>query len=106
MSNRNVILGLIGLGVLAFVNREPAEVPVDEPVVSEPLVIETPGSDERVHELEAEVARMQADGVVIPEEEPVEAEPISEGEPEPTYRSGHYEWRRSGLFRRKRVWVQ
>jgi hypothetical protein len=101
---RNVIIGLLGLGAFAFFNREPAEVPIVEPVVSEPVVIETPGSDDRIYELEAEVARMQADGVVIPEDEPVEAEPIEE---EATYSSGHWEWRRiRGKLRRQKVWVQ
>ena len=99
MSNRTAIVGLIALGIFAVVNREqPPVVEVQLPV-SEPVVVETPGSDDRIHELEAEVARMQADGVVIPEVEQAEAEPA------PMVQRGHWEYRRVGLLRRKRVWV-
>ena len=102
------ILGTVGY--LAFSPDKSVEpVIIDIPVVAEPATPPAGASDVTSAKAEVQSLTWQLD-VIKEQLEKAQSEVASgrESKPEPVYRSdprGHYEWRRSGLFRRKKIWV-
>jgi len=113
---RLAFIGIVAaLGYSAYSSTPPTPV---EPVIITPVVIEpetavaepeTGATDVTAAKAEVESLTWQLD-VIKEQLEKAQSEVASgrESKPEPVYRSapsGHYEWRRSGLFRRKKIWV-
>lgn len=85
MRNNLLLISAIGvIGALVYDREQKPEVVV--PVVETVVDVVPIGSDEPIEEPEPEVEQ-------------------SEDEPAPIVQRGHWEYRRVGLLRRKRVWV-